>query len=189
MKTYIALLRGINVGGKNVLPMKDLVTLLEDIGAQNVKTHIQSGNAVLQSQETNASLLSNEIGNAIMERHGLEPRVLLLEPKEVEEVVESNPFREAESEPRTLHVYFLASEPKSPDLYALESIRSGNERFALRGRALYLHAPDGIGRSKLAANAEKLLGVSVTARNWRTVRKLMAMGRSEANAISRTDIE
>ena len=175
MKTYIALLRGINIGGKCILPMKDLVTLLEDIGAQNVKTYIQSGNAVFQSEETNASLLSNEISAAIKKRHGLEPRVLLLGSEEVEKVIESNPFREAESEPKTLHVYFLASVPTNPDLDALESIRSDDERFALKDGALYLHAPDGIGRSKLAANAEKLLGVPVTARNWRTVCETLTM--------------
>ena len=175
MKTYIALLRGINVGGKSILPMKELVSLLEDLGAQNVKTYIQSGNAVFQSEETNASLLSSEISAAIKKRHGLEPRVLLLESREMEKVIESNPFREAESEPKTLHVFFLASVPKDPDLDALESFKSDDERFALTGGALYLHAPDGIGRSKLAANAEKLLGVPVTARNWRTICKIMAM--------------
>jgi uncharacterized protein (DUF1697 family) len=175
MKTYVALFRGINVGGKSMLPMKDLVTLLEDLGAQNVKTYIQSGNVVFQSEETNASLLSNDISVAIKMRRGLEPRVLLLEPRELERVVESNPFREAESEPKTLHVYFLASVPPTPDLDALESLRGDDERFALKDGAFYLHAPDGIGRSKLAANAEKLLGVSATARNWRTVCKIVAM--------------
>lgn len=175
MKTYVALLRGINVGGKNVLRMKDLVSLLEDLGAQDVKTYVQSGNAVFRSEETSASLLSNEIGVAIKMRHGLEPRVLLLESQELKRVVESNPFREAESEPATLHVYFLASAPANPDLDALECIRGGDERFAIEGNAFYLHAPGGIGRSKLAANAEKLLGVPATARNWRTVRKILAM--------------
>jgi uncharacterized protein (DUF1697 family) len=78
MKTYIALFRGINVGGNNVLPMKELVARLESIGAQNVKTYIQSGNAVFQSQETNASLLSNKIIAAIKKSHGFEPQVFLL---------------------------------------------------------------------------------------------------------------
>ncbi len=81
MKTYIALFRGINVGGKNVLPMNELVTVLESIGAQNVRTYIQSGNAVYQTQETNASLLANKISATIKERRGSEPQVLLLEPE------------------------------------------------------------------------------------------------------------
>ena len=177
MKTYIALFRGINVGGTNVLPMKDLVALLENIGSQNVKTYIQSGNAVFQNQEENPSLLSNKIRVTLKKRHDLEPQVLLLTPEEIERAIESNPFSEAESEPKTLHIHFLATMPKNPDLGALESIKSDRERFALKDRVFYLHAPDGIGRSKLAANTEKLLGVAITGRNWRTVCKIMTMAR------------
>ena len=177
MKTYIALFRGINVGGNNILPMKELVTVLESIGAQNVKTYIQSGNAVFQSKESNTSLLSDTISAAIKKSHDFEPQVLLLESEEMEKAVVSNPFPEAESEPKTLHVHFLASEPKNPNFDALESIKSYRERFVLKDCIFYLHAPDGIGRSKLAANVEKLLGVPVTARNWRTVCKIMAMAK------------
>jgi uncharacterized protein (DUF1697 family) len=177
MKTYIALLRGINVGGNNVLPMKDLVALLEDLGSRNVKTYIQSGNAVFQSEEENASLLSDRIKVAIRNSHGFEPQVLLLELEEIEKAVESNPFPEAESEPKTLHLHFLASMPKDPDLEVLASLKGERERFVLEDRVFYLHAPDGIGRSKLAANAEKLLGVAMTARNWRTVCKVTAMAK------------
>ena len=177
MKTYIALFRGINVGGKNVLPMNELESMLENIGLQNVKTYIQSGNAVFQSQETNASLLANHIRAAIKESRGFEPQVLLLEPEEIEKVVQENPFPEAESEPKALHLHFLSSEPRSPDLEALERIKSERERFVLEDSVFYLHAPDGIGRSKLVANAEKVLGVSMTGRNWRTACKLMDMAK------------
>lgn len=175
MKTYVALLRGINVGGNNVLPMKDFVAILENTGARDVKTYIQSGNAVFRSEEADASSLSDRIRAAIKGSHGFEPQVLLLESEEVERAVRSNPFPEAESEPKTLHVYFLASIPKDPDFGALDGIKSDRERFVLEEGVLYLHAPDGIGRSRLAANAEKLLGVPMTGRNWRTVQKIMAM--------------
>ncbi len=177
MKTYIALFRGINVGGNNVLPMKELVPILERIGALNVRTYIQSGNAIFQSQETNASLLSNKISAAIKRSRDFEPQVLLLELEEMENAIKSNPFPEAESEPKTLHVYFLASVPKNVDFDDLESIKSDQERFVLKDGVFYLHAPDGIGRSKLAANAEKLLGVPVTSRNWRTVCKIRDMAK------------
>ncbi len=180
MKTYVALFRGINVGGNNVLPMKELVDALESIGSRNVKTYIQSGNAVFESQETDASLLSNRISAAIEESHGFEPRVLLLELSEIEKAVEANPFPEAESEPKTLHLCFLASAPENPDLRSLEDLKSGSERFALADSVFYLHAPDGIGRSRLAANAEKLVGVPMTARNWRTVCKVMEMAKRGA---------
>ena len=177
MKTYIALFRGLNVGGSNILPRNELVTVLEKIGARNVKTYIQSGNAVFQSEETNASLLSTKISAAIEKSHGFEPRVLLLELEELEKAVESNPFPEAESEPRALHLYFLEAIPENPDFDTLASIKSNRERFALKDGVFYLHAPEGIGRSKLAAKAEKLLGVSATARNWRTVCKIMEIAK------------
>jgi uncharacterized protein (DUF1697 family) len=177
MKTYIALFRGLNVGGTNILPMNELVSVLEKIGARNVKTYIQSGNAVFQHEETNASLVSIKISAAIKKSHGFEPQVLLLELEEMEKAVESNPFPEAESEPKALHLYFLEAIPENPDFDTLASIKSNRERFALRDGVFYLHAPGGIGRSKLAARAEKLLGVSATARNWRTVRKILAMAK------------
>lgn len=175
MTNYIALFRGINVGGNNLLLMKDLVAALENLGCQDVATYIQSGNAVFRSEVTDTSLLSDRIKAAIGESHGFEPMVLVLESEELEKAVRSNPFPEAESEPKTLHAYFLATPPERPDLEALEGIKGDRERFALGDRVFYLHAPDGIGRSKLAANAEKLLGIPTTARNWRTVSKLMEM--------------
>jgi uncharacterized protein (DUF1697 family) len=173
MKTYIALFRGINVGGKTKLPMKDLVAALENVGCQDVATYIQSGNAAFRSGEQDASLLARRIGAAIKERNGFEPRVLLLASEEMEMAIRSNPFPAAESEPKTLHLYFLAAPPENPDLDALEGIKGDRERFVLGDGVFYLHAPDGIGRSKLAANAERLLGVPATARNWRTVSKIM----------------
>jgi uncharacterized protein (DUF1697 family) len=175
VKTWVALFRGINVGGNNILPMKELVATLEGVGCQDVATYIQSGNVVFQSEETDASMLSDRIATAVKESHGFEPRVLVLGPEVVERAVRSNPFREAESEPKSLHVYFLASSPGRPGLEALEEIKGYREQFVLDGDVLYLHAPDGVGRSRLAANAERLLGVSATARNWRTVNKLLTM--------------
>jgi uncharacterized protein (DUF1697 family) len=177
MKTYIALFRGLNVGGNNILPMNELVSVLQKLGARNVKTYIQSGNAIFQCEETNASLLSIKISAAIKKSHGFEPRVLLLELEEMERAVESNPFPEAESEPKALHLYFLEAIPENPDFDTLANIKSNRERFALKDGVFYLHAPEGIGRSRLAAKAEKLLGVSATARNWRTVSKIMAMAK------------
>lgn len=177
METYIALFRGINVGGNNILPMKELVSILENIGLINVKTYIQSGNVVFHSKAENTSLFSSKISAEIKKSHGFEPQVLLLDLQEMEQAIKSNPFPEAESEPNTLHVNFLISVPANPDLKTLESIKKENERFNLKGKIFYLHAPDGIGRSKLAANAEKLIGVSMTSRNWRTVCKIVAMAK------------
>lgn len=175
MKTYIALLRGINVGGQKLLLMSELASMLENIGLRNVETYVQSGNVVFQSEETNVSLLADTIRAAVKKSSSFEPQVLLLKPRDIEKAVRENPFPEAESEPKTLHLFFLSSEPRSLDLDALESIKSSRERFTFKDGVFYLHAPDGIGRSRLAANAEKLLGVPMTGRNWRTVRKIMEM--------------
>lgn len=177
MKTYIALLRGINVGGHNLLPMKELVTLLENLGSSCVKTYIQSGNAVFRNKTVDSVSLSKRISVAIKENHGFEPRVLLLNLDELENAIVLNPFPEAEVEPKTLHIFFLDSVPNNPDLDLLESIKRNNERFKLIDKLFYLHSPDGIRRSKLAARIEKLLGVSMTARNWRSVCKFLEMAK------------
>jgi uncharacterized protein (DUF1697 family) len=177
MHTYIALLRGINVGGKNPLPMKELVALLEDLDCRNVKTYIQSGNAVFESRERDTSLLSKRIGDGIRNRRGFEPHVLLLGIEEMERAIEENPFPQAEADPKTLHVSFLASAPENPDLTMLENLKRDSERFALIDRFFYLHAPEGISRSKLATNAERLLGVSMTDRNWRTLCRVRDLAR------------
>jgi uncharacterized protein (DUF1697 family) len=91
--------------------------------------------------------------------------------------IRKNPFPEAVTDPKALHAGFLASMPEKPNLKALESLKSDSERFRLVGKVFYLHAPEGIGRSKLAANAERLLGAPMTDRNWRTVCKIREMAR------------
>ena len=175
MKSYIALFRGINVGGNNILPMKDLRVLLEELGAAKVKTYIQSGNAIFRHESEDTPQLSSKIGAAIKESHGFEPRVLLLDWAEMEQAMVANPFPQAEAEPKTLHLYFLASVPQNPDLSRLDNLKKDNEQFKLIDQVFYLYAPDGIGRSKVAERAEKALGVAATARNWRTVCKIRDM--------------
>ncbi len=175
MKTYIALFRGLNMGGHNILPMKELVKLLEKLGCSDIRTYIQSGNAVFRSKEQRASRLSDKISVEIRKTHGFAPRVLLLEQEEMNKIIASNPFPEAESDPKSLNLLFLTSDPERPDVNALEKIRKQSERFRLKGNVFYLHTPEGVGRSKLAMNAERLLGVPVTGRNWRTVTKIMEM--------------
>jgi uncharacterized protein (DUF1697 family) len=177
MKTYIALFRGINVGGRHILPMKELAALLEDLGCRNVKTYIQSGNAVFESKANNTSQLSKKISAEIKRRRGFEPHVLLLRPEEMEKAITNNPFHDGEKDPKALHVGFLTSTPKTPNLKALEGLKTDREQFKLLDNIFYLYAPEGIGRSKLAASTEKLLGVPLTDRNWGTVRKIMEMAK------------
>jgi uncharacterized protein (DUF1697 family) len=113
----------------------------------------------------------------IKKRRGFEPHILLLKFEDIKRAITENPFPEAESDPKTLHVGFLAASPQNPDLKKLERFKSKTERFRLVDNRFYLHAPDGVGRSKLAANAEKLLGVPMTDRNWSTVRKVWEMAK------------
>ena len=155
--------------------MKELVAILEGLGGQKIKTYIQSGNVVLQHEEKDAARLAGQISTEVKKKRGFEPHVLLLESKELEKAMAGNPFPEAESEPKTLHLGFLASVPTNPDLKKLESLKTNSERFLLKNTVFYLHAPEGVGRSKLAASAEKALGVPMTDRNWRTVCKIRDM--------------
>ena len=175
MSTYIALFRGINVGGRNILPMRDLVRELEALDCEDVRTFIQSGNAVFQYPEKNTAALGVKIAKKIEDRHGFRPRILILNARQLHKAIASNPFPDAEAEPRTLHLLFLASPPPAPKIDALNGAKLSSERFQLTDHVFYLHAPEGIGRSKLAANVEKLLGVPATGRNWRTVMKLAEM--------------
>ncbi len=175
MNTFIALIRGINVGGNNILPMKELASVLESMGLNNVKTYIQSGNVVFQTKTTDEKELSHDFRTAIVKSHGFAPEVLILSIQELQVAIASNPFPDGEVEPTTLHLFFLASSPTNPNIERLEAIRASNESFRLIDTVFYLHAPNGIGRSKLAANVERAMGVTSTARNWRSVKKLMSM--------------
>ena len=175
MQTWIGLLRGINVGGNNILPMAKLRSDLEALKCKHVRTYIQSGNVVFESTARTASALGKSITRRIEERHGFGPQLLLLQREDLQAAVDSNPFPEAVSDPKSLHFLFLAEPAPDPDLEALENAKAASESFKLTDGVFYLHAPDGIGRSKLAANAEKHLGVVATGRNYRTVGKLLSM--------------
>jgi uncharacterized protein (DUF1697 family) len=177
MKTLIASLRGINVVGKNALSMKDLTADLSSLGLRDVRTYIQSGNVVFRSATKDTAALAKKISVEIKRRRAIEPYVIVLSVSQLEKIIAANPFPDAETEPSTLHVNFISAKPSNPNLARLEEVRTKTERFALQREAFYLHAPDGIGRSKLAARIEKVLGVPVTSRNWRTVCKIAAMAK------------
>lgn len=170
--TWISLLRGINVGGHKKLPMAELRELFAKNGCSDVQTYIQSGNVVFRAADTEREELATRLSGEIEESKGFRPGIMLLTPDELEAAANANPFPEAASEPKTLHLWFLTRAPEDPDLESLDDLRAATERCELRGMVFYLWAPDGIGRSKLASRAERALGVEATARNWRTVEKL-----------------
>ncbi|MGI9261721.1 MAG: DUF1697 domain-containing protein [Woeseiaceae bacterium] len=175
MNHWVALLRGINVGGHNRLPMKDLAELLENWGCCDVSTYIQSGNVVFSHAESSAQKLARGIGARIEEQFGFAPAVHLMTVADLEECVARNPFGEAEQDHKSLHLTFLSQPAVKADIETMTALSSGGEKFELTEKVFYLFAPNGIGRSRLAAKVEKLLGVSTTARNWRTVNKLLEL--------------
>jgi uncharacterized protein (DUF1697 family) len=170
MKTWIALLRGINVGGKHIVPMKELVRLMEAEGCVNVKTYIQSGNVVFQSPERRGEEISEWIG----QRWGFRPQVFILNAEELRLAVTHNPYKTGEG--KTVHFFFCDQAPPAVDYDFLESLRVDSEAYQLIDRVFYLYAPEGIGRSKLAEKmARAFKGVSMTARNLNTIHKLLEM--------------
>ncbi len=175
MKTYIALFRGINVGGHNKMPMKELASLLEGLGLVGVRTYIQSGNVVFRASKGTAAQWSETIRTAVEGGFGFSPWVLVMEASALAKAAAANPYPQAEADHKTLHLFFLAAKPKSNDLEAMDRIKTPTESYTLLGTVFYLHAPDGIGKSKLAERTERLLGVEATARNWRTVREVLAL--------------
>ena len=170
MTRRIALFRGINVGGRNAVPMKTLTAILQRLGCTDVRTYIQSGNVVFDDP-VGAEVSPASIAAALRDETAVDTRVRLLTVAELREAADRNPF--AGEEPRTVQLFFLESAPAEPNLDAIRDLRKDSERWHLAGAVFYLHAPEGMARSKLAAAVERKLGVRATARNWRTVSKVL----------------
>lgn len=179
MRTWVALLRGINVGGNNPLPMTELRALLGGLGCRDVRTYIQSGNCVFRSDVENADELSAAIAAAIAERFGFRPRVLVLSPEALDAALAANPYGQDVDDPKSVHLFFL-TEPAAgrADLEPLMALAASGESLHLTDAVLYVHAPDGIGRSKMVEKIGKFVPVEMTARNLRTVLKIAEMARA-----------
>lgn len=174
--THIALLRGINVGGKNKLPMKDLAAIFSDAGGSRIRTYIQSGNVVFDATSEVAAAIPGAVEAEIRRRFGYEVPIVMRTAEELSEVVRRNPFQDEAAEPKTLQVGFLSETPEPGAVAALDPDRSPPDRFAVLGREVYLHCPNGIARSKLTnAWFDSKLRVISTMRNWTTVQKLLSM--------------
>ena len=173
---YLALLRGINVGGKNKLPMADLRSLFADAGCRDVQTYIQSGNVLFRAEPAAVASLPDLLAARIAARFGYRVPVLLRTVQELGDVVGNNPFIAAGAAEDALHVLFLAGEPGVRAVAALDPDCSPPDAFAVHGREVYLHLPNGAGRTKLTTGYfdTKLATIS-TGRNWRTVTTLLAM--------------
>jgi uncharacterized protein (DUF1697 family) len=170
---HVMLLRGINVGGKHMLPMSALTTMLVDAGCQNVRTYIQSGNVVLDATASLAKKLPSLISQRILDEAGFQPHILMRTGSEVAEIVARNPFQEPGIDPGLLLVGFLQDVPPARMIKGLDPDRSPGDRFAVRGREIYLHLRCGVAKSKLTYTyIEATLGTLGTFRNWRTALKI-----------------
>ena len=176
MTTYLALLRGINVGGANKMPMKALRALFEDLGHANVRTYAQSGNVIFESPTSTPSKMVAEIEGAVSQSLGVKPSVVLRNRKQLEAVGAGNPFPTEGVKPSFLHVVFLSGPPSTKALQTLDHDRSPPDEFQVIGSEIYLLLPNGAGRSKLTIDYfEKRLGTRATARNWNTVTKVLGL--------------
>ncbi len=172
MKTWIALLRGVNVGGNKKLPMKELTNLLKSNGFAHVKTYIQSGNIIFQ----HASKPEREIGDLIEKQFGFNPSVFMLSAEELEKAAMNNPYPTEIG--KAVHFFFFHKQPETVDYELLDSLKATSEEYRLIDNVFYLYAPEGIGRSKMVEKMSKAFSkANITARNLNTISKICEMVR------------
>ncbi len=174
--TYLVLLRGINVGGKNKLPMKDLVDMFGAAGCRRVRSYIQSGNVVFEASPDLAASLPGVISGEIAAKFGFRVPVITRTVEQVRGVLLGNPYLATGAAEDTLHVFFLADPPGPDRVATLEPDRSPPDEFAVRGSEVFARLPEGMARTKLTnAYFDARLATISTARNWRTVAKLLEL--------------
>ncbi len=175
----VALLRGVNLGARNKVPMASLREELEALGLEHVETYIQSGNVVFESRSGGEKALAASIEKRIEKAFGVRAGVVLRTADALEKTALDCPFPTDGAASASLHVVFLARPPARPAAAKLDPDRSRPDEYALAGREIYLRLPGGLGRSKLSLDYfERVLGVRGTARNWRTVTKLVELTRA-----------
>jgi uncharacterized protein (DUF1697 family) len=174
----VALLRGINVGGKNKLPMADLSAMFTGAGCAGVQTYIQSGNVVFDAPAALADGLPVRIQQAIADRFGYRIPVVMRTAGELAAIFRENPFLAGGADPDTLHVVFVAGTPEASRVAALDPHRSPPDELLARGREIYLRCPNGFARTRItSAYLDTTLATTTTVRNWRTVEKLAQLAR------------
>jgi uncharacterized protein (DUF1697 family) len=174
MNTYISLLRGVNVTGHNRVTMEELRRCYEGRGLKNVRTFIQSGNVIFEHPKEDSERIVAKIEKAIRKSFRLEVTVVVRTREEMGKVIENFPFTKTEQD--RAHVTFLSAKPAIVPTREITEVKDGPEKFSVLGREVYLHCPNGYGRSKLSNTFfERKLKVSATTRNWRTINSLYAL--------------
>ena len=170
MPRYVGLLRGVNVGGKNSVPMAQLRALLSSLGHSAVTTYIQSGNIVFTSEKP---VTPTSLETAIATEFGVKIVVMLRTPGELTKIVKTNPF--ASVDRSKVHVGFMTAQPPAATVAQLDPEPFLPEEFLIKGTELYVYLPNGMGRTKLMAYLGRQLNVPITVRNWNTVMKLVEL--------------
>lgn len=178
MKTYISILRGINVSGQKLIKMEALRQMLSEIGFNDVQTYIQSGNVLFKSKQTDEAKLAGKIEKEIKKQYGFEVPVIVKEINELKEIVHKNPFlKDASKDISLMHVTFLSGIPAVENFDKIKNIQSQQDEFQLVEKSIYLYCPNGYGNTKLNNNFfESKLKVTATTRNWRTINELIKIG-------------
>ena len=177
MQTYMAILRGINVGGKNKIRMADLVRKLEVLELKNLQTYIQSGNLIFEHENVSESELARQIAEAIVKEFGYRVPVIVYTVETLNEIIFKNPFvSDVSKDEKFLHVSFLAETPTQSEVDQLNEYNDLPNEFRVGYLAIYLYCPNGYSKTKLNNQFfEKKLQVTATTRNWRTTLKLAEM--------------
>jgi uncharacterized protein (DUF1697 family) len=172
---FVALFSGINVGGNRIVKMAELRSFFEELGFADVASYVQSGNVVFRSRKGNAATLTRQLEAAFEKKWGFHSRIMVRDLDWFARLASENPYPEVAGEPTKLHAYALERQPTADEIARLAEKCTGPERFEIKGDVLYLHAPDGLGKSVFAALIPRVLKVPGTARNWRTVLALLEM--------------
>lgn len=179
------MLRGINVGGKNKLPMKDLARMFAEAGCHDVRTFIQSGNVIFKAEPEVIVLLRDRIVKQIAMRYKYQTPLILRTVADLDSIVRHNPFLERGVPQDDLHVLFLRDIPESSAVSLLDRDHSPPDEFVVRGKEIYLRLPNGAGKTKLTnAYFDARLATTSTGRNWRTTTKLLELAKSAPSSES-----
>ncbi|MEE9427867.1 MAG: DUF1697 domain-containing protein [Paracoccaceae bacterium] len=177
MDTWITLLKGVNVGGNNKLPMADFRDMLAGLGCRDVVSYIQSGNGVFRAEGT-ADEISRAIGDGIEKTFGFRVDVFVMPLSDLQNALDANPFPQAKADPKALHLFFLANAAVEFDLTGMAEVAKNDEEFKLINGVLYFFTPNGFGKSALAGKLARFIKTSMTGRNLRSGQKILELAQS-----------
>jgi uncharacterized protein (DUF1697 family) len=171
------MLRGINVSGQKIIKMEKLRASFEKLGFGRVRTYVQSGNVIFETSKTSSGILSKTIEGKVLGDFGSSVPVVLRSSDEMKKIASDNPFlKDRGIDHSKLQITFLSELPAKAALGKLDSLSALPDQFRTKGREVYVHCPNGYGRTKLSNTTfEKLLSVQATTRNWKTVKTLVEM--------------